>query len=456
MFSGTLAIITSGMNAGWPSPSLEKLLNENSTIPITNEEGSWLAVMPLIGGIIGSILYAATIDILGRKKAVLLTSFPFFATWIMVAYAKSVTVLYVARIIGGAAEGAVFTVVPIYLGEIAEPKIRGQLGSSCSVTYIFGILLINIIGNHLNISITALISSIIPILLLITFVWMPESPYYLLMKGRVDEAKKSLKIFRGHNEVDAELNRIHDAVIEQSKNSGKILDLFTVKSNRKALFIMLGLRTAQQFSGTMAITFYAKTIFSQSNHISPNLATILYFSIQLFFAFSSSAIVDKSGRRPLLIISNIGATIALFAEGVYFFLQNCTDIDVSSFSFVQLVALILFVVMFNVGMQTIPILMLCEMFPTNIKAFALCVVDIYFCIIVTIISKFFQIMKDSFGMHVPFFAFAVCCVIGLVFIIFCVPETKGKTLEEIQQNLRYGEGDGDNNENKTVIKSEII
>lgn len=436
MFSGTLAIISSGMHAGWPSPSLHQLLSENSTLPITNEQGSWLAIMPLIGGAIGSLVAASTIDILGRKKTILFTSFPFFAAWIMVAYARSITVLIVGRLLAGAADGVTFTAVPMYLGEIAEPKIRGMLGSSCSATFIFGIFLINAIGSYLSITVTALLSSLVPIALLLSFLWMPESPYYLLMRGKNDAAKKSLQIFRGLKEVDTELNRMDVAVKEQMHNTGKFIDLFRVSSNRKALFIVLGLRAAQQFSGTMAITYYAKTIFSESGHISANTATMLYFSIQLCLSIISSIIVDKSGRRPLLIVSIIGAAVTLLLEGIYFYISKCTSLDTSSFSLVQVIALVGFVIMFSVGMQTIPILMLCELFPTNVKAFALCLADIYFCIIASVISKFFQIMKDNFGMHVPFFAFAACCVAGLIFIIFCVPETKGKTLEDIQNELR--------------------
>lgn len=432
------------MHAGWPSPSLHQLLSENSTLPITNEQGSWLAIMPLIGAAIGSLITAATVDILGRKKTILLTSFPFFAAWIMVAYARSVVVLVVGRLLAGAADGATFTAVPIYLGEIAEPKIRGMLGSSCSATFIFGIFLINAMGSYLSITVTALLSSLVPIALLLTFMWMPESPYYLLIRGNIAAAKKSLQIFRGIKEVDIELNRIDTAVKEQMQNTGKFVDLFKVSSNRKALFIVLGLRAAQQFSGTMAITFYAKSIFSETGNLSANTATMMYFSIQLCLCIISSIIVDKSGRRPLLIVSITGAAVCLLIEGIYFYIDKCTSVELSNFSFIQAFALIGFVIMFSLGMQTIPILMLCELFPTNVKAYALCLADIYFCIIASIVSKFFQYMKDNFGIYVPFFAFTICCTLGLVFIILCVPETKGKTLEDIQSELREQKKDYQN------------
>lgn len=432
------------MHAGWPSPSLHQLRSNESTLLITNEQGSWLAIMPLIGAAVGSLLTASTIDILGRKRTILLTSFPLFAAWIMVACAKSVIVLIIGRLLAGAADGAAFTAVPMYLGEIAEPKIRGMLGSSCSATFIFGIFLINVVGSYLSITVTAILSSLVPIALLLTFMWMPESPYYLLIKGDFNAAKKSLQIFRGRKEIDTELNRIDTAVKEQMRNTGKFIDLFKIGSNRKALYIMLGLRAAQQFSGVMPLTYYANSIFSKSGYLTASTATILYFSIQLCCCVISSIIVDKSGRRPLLIVSITGAAVCLLVEGIYFYIAKCTNINVDNYSFIQFAALIGFVIIFSLGMQTIPILILCELFPTNIKAFALCLADIYFCIIASLVSKFFQITDDKFGTHVPFFTFTICCVLGLVFIIFCVPETKGKTLEDIQ--LQLGNQTGSNNQ----------
>lgn len=436
-FTATLAIITSGMHYGWPSPSLPILLHEDSSITISNDEGSWMAVMPLLGALLGSAIVGVTVDILGRKRTILLSSFPFFAAWIMVAYSNSIVVLYAARFIAGISDGWVFTAVPMYIGEIAEPKIRGLLGTSVAVTWIFGILLINIIGSYLSITLTAIISSLLPVLSLLSFSWMPESPYFLLMKDNKEAARLSLQAFRGLNDVDSELIRIATALKTQMANTGKFFDLVTVASNRKAVIIMMFLRAAQQFSGTTAITFYAQNIFKEAgDDISSELATIIYFSVQLILAMFSSSIVDRAGRKPLLIISIVGSAIALFVEGVYFYVKLCTDLNIEKFSMVPVISLILFIVVFSLGMQTVPLLMLGELFPANVKAFALCFADIYFCILATIVSKFFQIMKDSFGIYVPFFAFTVCCILGLVAILIIVPETKGKTLEDIQLYLK--------------------
>lgn len=404
---------------------------------MTNEEGSWVAVMPLVSAIIGALLAGVTLDLMGRKKAILVTSFPYFSAWIMIAFTDNLYVLYIARFITGLADGLTFTAVPMYLGEIAEPKIRGFLCSSCMVIMILGILLINLMGSYLTIQITALISAIIPVLLLVTFSWMPESPYHLIMREQHEDAKKSLRKLRGVEDVESEHGRLTNAVKREMSESGKFLDVVTVKSNRKAIFIIFGLRSIQQLSGITAITFYAKTIFEEAGgDISANVTSSIYFTVQLALAALSSIIVDKAGRRPLVLISIIGSALALFIIGAYFYVQNITDIDTTSFSILPAIALICFIIIFSVGLQTIPMLMLGELFPTNVKAFALCIADIYFSIIAAIVSKFFQFMKDNFGMHVPFFVFTACSILGCIYAYFCIPETKGKNLQEIQATLR--------------------
>lgn len=440
-FSGFLLIICSGMHYGWPSPSLPMLLKENSTnlVTVSNDEGSWMAVMPLIGGILGSISAAIFVDIIGRKPLIILSSFPYLVSWIMIAYAKSSFILNAARFIAGISDGWAFTSIPMFIGEIADPKIRGFLGAGVSVMWIFGMLLINVIGSYLSISTTALVSSILPILGLITFIWMPESPYFLIMRSNEKGAKRSLRKFRGVEDIDHEYNRVLEGVKEESKakGTGSVLDLLKVRSNRKAIGIMMILRAAQQMSGTSAIIFYTKPILQEAgDNLSVELETIIYYCVQFIMTFICSSIVDRTGRRPLLLISISGSALFLFIIGTYFYLESCTEINLSNVSYIPLIGLIGFNIIFSIGMQSIPILMLGELFSPNIKAFALCWADIYFCVIATTVSKFFQVMKDNFGMHVPFYVFFVNCLIGFVAIYKYVPETKGKTLEDIQRYFK--------------------
>ncbi|KAG5875055.1 hypothetical protein JTB14_026186 [Gonioctena quinquepunctata] len=436
--SANLAVLTDGMHYGWPSPTLPQILNStNSTLSISNEEGLWLAVMPLIGAVMGALLAAFIVDYFGRKAVILAATVPFFGAWLIIAVATTSVWLHIARFIAGTADGVTMTVVPMYVGEISNAKVRGMLGSSVSVMWIAGFLLINIIGSYLNIADTALLSSVVPVMAFVTFIWMPESPYYLIMKNRMEDARESLRKFRRTETVDDELDRMRISIQSKSQDTGRFLDLFTVKSNRRAVYIVAGLRGFQQFSGTTAITFYAQAIFKEAgDDISPEHATMIYFSVQLLLTMLSSSIVDRAGRKPLLILSMAGSACALFLEGAYFFVEKQTDVDVSSISWVPVAVLIAFVIVFSLGMQSIPILMMGELFPTTVKAYALCLADIYYSLVASIASKFLQVTKDNYGMHVPFFGFGVFAVLGLLFIVFCVPETKGKNLEEIQEFLK--------------------
>lgn len=258
-----------------------------------------------------------------------------------------------------------------------------------------------------------------------------------MMTDNVEEARRSLQVLRSSEDVLTELDRIAKAVEEQNQSKSKWTDLLTVKSNRKAVLVAFGLRGVQQLSGTTAIIFYCKKIFEESSDfISPSFATIIYFSVQLVFSAVASVVVDLAGRRPLLITSTTGTALALFINGTYLYMKNCTELDVSSINFVPLIALLGLVVVFSAGLQTIPLVLMGEVFPTNVKAVAMCAADIYYSMIVAVISKLFHWTNNEFGMHVSFYGFSVCCLLGLMFIVLYVPETKGKTLEDIQAEFR--------------------
>lgn len=258
------------------------------------------------------------------------------------------------------------------------------------------------------------------------------------MKDKTDKARESLRRLRGPGaDIEADIVRMRQSIQTTSKVRGKFLDLFTIPSNRKAVIIVAGLRGFQQFSGNTAITFYAQVIFSQAgSQVSPKLAAIIYFSVMLVMTIVSSSIVDKAGRKPLLLISISGSIVALFIEATYFYIEKKTTIDTSNLEYIPIASLIMLVIFFSIGMQSIPICLLGELFPTSVKAYALCLADVYFSIVATIASKFLQVMKDHYGLHMAFYGFTFCSILGLIFIIFVVPETKGKSLEEIQLLLK--------------------
>ncbi|XP_044750268.1 facilitated trehalose transporter Tret1-like [Coccinella septempunctata] len=442
VFFASLNIITSGLGYGWPSGSLPHLLNFNDTsvnLHLTPSEGSWAAIGPLVGAIIGSPLAGITLDLVGRRRMILFTFFPYVTSWLIVAFTSSPEVLIFGRMISGISDGCLFTSAPIYIGEIAKPKVRGLLCSSIPVCLISGVLLINILEAFISVPVCALLVTILPTTSFIGMLFMPESPYYLLMKDKSAEAQETLERLRGTEEVDEELKRMSEAVRSQKEESrGKFKDIFTVASNRKALLIMMLLRATQQFSGITALIFYISIILEESgSQYSVTLCTLLFFAVQLVMSILGSAVVDWTGRRMLLLWSAFGSGVALFVEGLYFQLDQ-DGTDVTRWAFIPITALIVYVIFYGFGLQNIPLLMLGELFPTNIKAIALCFGDLYFAALASIVSKYFQVVSTDIGPFFAFYTFSACCFVGLCLIYLFVPETKGITLEEIQSLLKTG------------------
>lgn len=149
----------------------------------------------------------------------------------------------------------------------------------------------------------------------------------------------------------------------------------------------------------------------------------------------ASYAVDTFGRKPLLKVSLFGTALTLLVNTIYFYVKNTGDIDMQRYDSIPFFALLSSVIIFSVGMDTIPMLIKGEIFPTNLKAFATCFYDISFTGVNALISKYFFLTESKYGIQFPFLLFTICSFIGTLFIIYYIPETKGKTLEQIQEEL---------------------
>nr|AHF27420.1 putative sugar transporter 6 [Phaedon cochleariae] len=431
-----MGMISIGMHYGWPSTSLPRLEAKNSTIPITSDEGSWIVSVLPMGSVIGDILSAMTLRYLGYKTLIISTSLPLTLSWLLIALAKSKTLIFTGRIIAGIMDGILFTAIPPFLTEIADPEIRGFLGMSYILAMVFGMLFINVLFLCVSEVTTAFIASVISLLILAILPWIPDSPYHLIMKKDVLAAKASLQKYRGRGEVVEEMYRITKIIIENNED-GKFIDLLNNRFNRKSLFIAIGLTVFQQTSGILAIQSYCATVFDESRQFfDPTISNLIYFVVYLFSTLLSQLLVDISGRRFLIMLSSGIVIPMLLLNGTYLYLREFTTIDTTSFDFIQLVAILLYVSSFSFGLNTIPTLISSEIFPSNMKGVGLCMVNICFSIVSSGVIKLFSLTKDSFGMCVPFYTFAIFSSAGMIFTVFFVPETNRKTLEEIQLDIR--------------------
>nr|XP_046485992.1 facilitated trehalose transporter Tret1-2 homolog [Neodiprion pinetum] len=433
--TASLLFTATGFHFGWSSPTLPKLL-EDTSIPVTQNQASLIISLLSFGSTVGPLLSIVTVDRWGRKTTMLLLSIPFIVSSILIAMAQNYWWYYVARVTCGLASGITWTIIPMYLGEIAEDRIRGGLGVTTSVMLNLGLLMAYTIGPWVSKPLLAALGTAIPVMFLLIFSRMPETPYFYMMKDKPNLARKSLEWLRGTTDVDQEVEVVRKNVEFDLQNSWALKELFTDKGNRKALLVVLGLMTAQELSGIAVITSYSTSILSEvGSGITSSVSVIIIGVIQLTVSVLVVFFTDRVGRRPLLFGSLFSIIVFLAALAVYFQLLANED-DVSVISWLPVTAMIGYVCSFTMGLGTIPTSIASEIFPCNVKAYASIIMNVYVFFIEGVILQLYPLLVNAYGIHVTLYIFAGCTTVSIIFTFFYVPETRMKSLGEIQLMLR--------------------
>ena len=354
----------------------------------------------------------------------------------------------------GVACGAATVVTPLYNEEIAEVRIRGALGVNMDIMFNAGILYVYIIGaldSYLWLSISA---CIIPVIFAVTFFWMPESPMFLVSKGEIDKAETSLRWLRGLNkekslDIERELNQMKDFVnVSFSKETAqvtkdtkrgslkvRITDLSVTTPTAKAVRIILGLMTFQQLTGIDAVIYYSVDIFNEAGStLSSFVCAIIVGILQLISTYIPSVIVDRAGRRILLILSELGMAVSLLALSLHFIMQN-NGVEVPWAGWIPLVALNVYIVAFSVGFGPLPWLIMAELLSTEAKVWVSSMAVCFNWSLTFAVTKLFPVVNHDLGPAITYGGFCFICVLGFAFVVFFVPETQGKSREDIQLQL---------------------
>lgn len=425
------------MQYGWSAPMIPVLESPGSPVAITESDTVWLESIYMIGGMAGLPLTIYFVDRIGRQKTIIGACITSLIAWILIAVANSVELLLVARFLTGLAGDVNFVAAPMYIAEIADQKIRGFLSGIIYLMMLLGILVIYSVGPFVPVYASCIVGILLLLFELLTYPFMPESPYYLLGKGKRDAAQKSLRRLRGTMDVDKELQEIEQAVERQRSERGRPQDLILIKSNRKALIIMTVLNGAQHFSSISVILMNLHVILEAagSTYINSNVAGIIFAACMFISAASASFIIDKYGRKILLTLSSLLTGVSLLVIAIYFALKN-NGTNVESVSWIPIVSVMCYAIVFKFGLGMVPIVMTAELFPAKVKAFGMTMSDLMYLLFGLISIQLYQWLAEAYGIEVPFFLFAASCILTAAFCAFVVPETKGKTLEEIQFILK--------------------
>ncbi|XP_059543004.1 solute carrier family 2, facilitated glucose transporter member 2 isoform X1 [Myotis daubentonii] len=429
-------------------PRTPNLMNSTPTPPPDEElveEDSGLITMLwslsvssfAIGGMIASFFGGWLGDQLGRIKAMLIANILSLAGALLMGFSKmgpSHILIISGRAVSGLYCGLISGLVPMYIGEIAPTTLRGAIGALHQLAIVTGILISQIVGLDFILGNRELwhillgLSAVPAVLQSLLLFFCPESPRYLYIKlDEENKAKKSLKRLRGGVDVTKDIAEMRKERSEaSSEQKVSIIQLFTNPSYRQPILVSLMLHMAQQFSGINGIFYYSTSIFQTAGLSQPVYATIGVGAINTVFTALSVFLVEKAGRRSLFLIGMSGMCVCAVFMSVGLVLLN----KFAWMSYVSMVAIFLFVSFFEIGPGPIPWFMVAEFFSQGPRPAALAIAAFSNWTCNFIVALCFPYIAEFCGPYV-FFLFAGVVLAFTLFTYFKVPETKGKSFEEI-------------------------
>ena len=363
-----------------------------------------------------------------------------FAVAALVAAAMtSISDLVWARLFLGLAVGTAAVAAPLYIAEAAPLETRGAMVSTYQLAITFGILAAYVAGYTLAGGnawrLMFGLGAVPAIVLLVGLFFMPETPRWLALKGRLAEAKASILFLRGTGaHVDRELEEIDRSAREDADRKGGYAVLFE-PAIRPALIVGMGLFLLQQLSGINAVIYYAPEIFIQAGFNqgeTERLATVGVGTVNFLTTILAMYLIDRIGRRRLLVAGFLGTGIAMLAIALAVVYSTLIP------SWVVIAALLLYIAAFAISLGPLPFVLMSEIFPLRARAEGMSLASISnwgfnFMVVFT-----FPVMLAGPGLAFTFTLFAIICLSGVVFTLRRVPETTGHSLEEIEAHLASG------------------
>jgi sugar porter (SP) family MFS transporter len=410
------------------------LLFINDDFPLTPLLEGVIVSSLLVGAMVGAFGSGALSEHFGRRRIIIVAAIVFTLGSLASASATSAFWLIIARIILGLSTGASSVIVPLYISEIAPPHMRGKLVTLNQLAVTIGILLayfINFLFSSNGNWRMMFGLGVVPALILgIGMLFVPESPRWLMKKNLRDKATITLEKLRGRKTAYQEINKIEKSNVEQHEPITKaIMD----PKLRLLIFIGVMISFFGQATGINAIIYFAPTILKTVGlgSSASTFATIGVGVANVIMTIVGMLLVDKIGRRPLLLTGLTGMFISIILLGFIFLLPNITGF----YALLAVLCLIIFITFFAFGLGVIIFLIPSEIFPLRIRGSAMSISLFFNWGTNFLVSLTFPILLNNIGGSNTFWLFGILCLLFIIFTYFLLPETKGRNLEDIEKQF---------------------
>lgn len=435
IFSVFANCLMRGMVTGWTAPAINKLKNGEHGLSATDQELSWIASLESVGRFFGSVLMGLTVDRLGRKYSIVICSVSFFILWLPMIFIRSIILMCLLRLLMGITQGMHDVVNSIYLVENLSPKMRGIMSSTRRLCQNIGLTIENILVTYASYSTAPAASAMIGCCMFLATFFAKETPYFLMTKGRHEDAKQNLLWLRGQRTFDkdtlVEFDKIQQNMqSEMLKKRLPAMGLTSSENYRPLLTIMI-CHFSLVFVGCCSIVAYSSIIFLPSSIFSPKEFTILLGIFDLLCACILPIIMEKFNRRTLLLNFLLITVIC----------NACTYVFYSMTIWKEWLSWAIFITVtlqYIIGYWAICTMetMRSELLPMSMKGVGGCLCVMANALAIVISVRMFLPITTTFGIQYKFLLFMVTGIIAFAYIYKVLPETRGKTLVDIQLSLQ--------------------
>jgi SP family galactose:H+ symporter-like MFS transporter len=391
----------------------------------------------LVGAVIGAVTGGRLADRFGRRRLIILSAVIFSIGAVATALTPLISLLIAGRIVVGIAIGIASFIAPMYISELAPARVRGSLVSVNQLAITVGIVvsyLVDYAFSGLGAWRMMLGLAAVPSIILALAMWrLPSSPRWLVARGSMDKARNVLGRIRRSSEIDAEVKEIERS-LEKQKGSGVLLSHPML---RMALFVGIGLAVFQQLTGINTVIYYAPTIFEFAGFKTAGfsiLATVGVGLVNVAFTLLAIRLIDRVGRRPLLLGGVAGQIVGLVILGLAFQLHQLARF----IGYIAVASLAIYVASFAIGLGPVFWLMISEIYPLKVRGAAMSLATVVNWGVNLAVAVTFLTLVGAVGRPGTFWIYAGIGIAAWLFFYFLVPETRGKSLEEIEDHWHAG------------------